>query len=309
MKSFLLKRIKWLIAIILLFSLTGYLSTRHWTFELTSHFKVQYFVLSIFCVFICLWLRQWAWASLSLLGLILNGIVVLPWYFPSLENHTQNDSLSILLSNVNIENKNYSALIQLVVAEKPDILIVQEGNKEWIKHLKVLEKTLPYVEAPHKSYFFGIVIFSRFPFEETQMLSLGRSGRESILAKIKINHKMLSLLTTHPLPPITEGLFEHRNSQLFEVKSFIKQLASPKMLIGDLNTSMWSPFYSQLTQETGLINTRQGFGILPTWPTFLPVLMIPIDHCLVSPDIKVIKIKTGESIGSDHLPLIVELAI
>ncbi|HIE00036.1 MAG TPA: hypothetical protein EYP59_07065 [Thiotrichaceae bacterium] len=67
MKSFLLKRIKWLIAIILLFSLTGYLGTRHWTFELTSHFKVQYFVLSIFCVFICLWLRQWAWASLSCL--------------------------------------------------------------------------------------------------------------------------------------------------------------------------------------------------------------------------------------------------
>jgi len=56
---------------------------------------------------------------------------VLPWYFPSVENHTQNDSLSILLSNVNIKNKNYSALIQLVVAEKPDILIVQEGNKDF----------------------------------------------------------------------------------------------------------------------------------------------------------------------------------
>ncbi|HEW97060.1 MAG: endonuclease/exonuclease/phosphatase family protein [Candidatus Parabeggiatoa sp. nov. 3] len=309
MKPFFLKRIKWLVAIILLFSLTGYLGTRHWTFELTSHFKVQYFALSVLCVLICLWLRQWGWASLSLLGLIINGIVVLPWYFPSVQNHIQNHSLSILLSNVNIKNKNYSALVQLVAAENPDILIVQEGNRHWIKHLKVLEKTLPYVEAPPNSYFFGTVIYSRFPFEETQMLSLGRSGRESILVKIKINHKMVSLLTTHPLPPIPEGLFEHRNSQLFEVQSFIKQLPTPKMLIGDLNISMWSPFYSQLTQETRLINARQGFGILPTWPTFLPVLMIPIDHCLVSPDIKVMKIKTGESIGSDHLPLIVEVAI
>jgi endonuclease/exonuclease/phosphatase (EEP) superfamily protein YafD len=309
MKPFFLKRIKWLVAIILLFSLTGYLGTRHWTFELTSHFKVQYFALSVLCVLICLWLRQWGWASLSLLGLIINGIVVLPWYFPSVQNHIQNHSLSILLSNVNIKNKNYSALVQLVAAENPDILIVQEGNRHWIKHLKVLEKTLPYVEAPPNSYFFGTVIYSRFPFEETQMLSLGRSGRESILVKIKINHQMVSLLTTHPLPPITEGLFEHRNSQLFEVQSFIKQLPTPKMLIGDLNISMWSPFYSQLIQETRLINARQGFGILPTWPTFLPVLMIPIDHCLVSPDFKVIKIKTGESIGSDHLPLIVEVAI
>ncbi len=38
-------------------------------------------------------------------------------------------------------------------------------------------------------------------------------------------------------------------------------------------------------------------------------LMMPIDHCLVSSDIRVIGVQTGEDVGSDHLPLLVELEI
>jgi endonuclease/exonuclease/phosphatase family metal-dependent hydrolase len=38
-------------------------------------------------------------------------------------------------------------------------------------------------------------------------------------------------------------------------------------------------------------------------------LMIPIDHCLVSSDIRVITLRTGRNIGSDHLPIIVDMVI
>ena len=68
---------------------------------------------------------------------------------------------------------------------------------------------------------------------------------------------------------------------------------------------------SSFVERTKLVNVRMGFGLLPSWPTFVffKWLMLPLDHCLVSDDIRVADARTGEPIGSDHLPLIVETRI
>ena len=70
---------------------------------------------------------------------------------------------------------------------------------------------------------------------------------------------------------------------------------------------MWSIDYEKFINITKLKNSRMGVGILPTWPA--PVPLIPIDHVLVSSDIKVRNISVGRDIGSDHLPLIVDLIL
>ena len=91
----------------------------------------------------------------------------------------------------------------------------------------------------------------------------------------------------------------------------LRNLPGPKICVGDLNITPWSPYYRSFVEQTKLLNVREGFGLLPSWPTFVffKWLMIPLDHCLVSEDIRVADVKTGEPIGSDHLPLIVELEL
>jgi endonuclease/exonuclease/phosphatase (EEP) superfamily protein YafD len=56
---------------------------------------------------------------------------------------------------------------------------------------------------------------------------------------------------------------------------------------------------------------RKGFGLLPTWTTGNRVapLKLPVDHCLVSPDLTVLGVEHGPALGSDHLPLVVRLAV
>jgi endonuclease/exonuclease/phosphatase (EEP) superfamily protein YafD len=91
----------------------------------------------------------------------------------------------------------------------------------------------------------------------------------------------------------------------------LRGLPAPKICVGDLNITPWSPYYRDFVERTNLADVGKGFGILPSWPTFLLFkwLMLPLDHCLVSDDIRVADVKTGESNGSDHLPLIVELEL
>jgi endonuclease/exonuclease/phosphatase (EEP) superfamily protein YafD len=91
----------------------------------------------------------------------------------------------------------------------------------------------------------------------------------------------------------------------------LRNLPGPKICVGDLNITPWSPYYRSFVERTKLVNVRNGFGLLPSWPTFLffKCLMLPLDHCLVSDDIRVADAQTGEPIGSDHLPLIVEIEL
>jgi endonuclease/exonuclease/phosphatase (EEP) superfamily protein YafD len=64
-----------------------------------------------------------------------------------------------------------------------------------------------------------------------------------------------------------------------------------------------------LEAGTGLVNATLESGLRPTWPTRPALARIPIDHFLLSDHLNVASIRTGPDIGSDHLPLILDLAV
>ena len=81
------------------------------------------------------------------------------------------------------------------------------------------------------------------------------------------------------------------------------------MVVGDLNTSPWSPVFHDLLRASGLRDGRAGHGIQPTWPSLFPLLWTPIDHCLVSRGLIVQRFQRGPYVGSDHFPLIVDITL
>jgi len=76
------------------------------------------------------------------------------------------------------------------------------------------------------------------------------------------------------------------------------------MLAGDFNTTPWAPGYRELLAA----DLRDGERALASWPAFLPFPVIPIDHVLVSKELRVLSKRRGPPLGSDHYPIVVELA-
>ena len=130
-----------------------------------------------------------------------------------------------------------------------------------------------------------------------------------MIATLDIDGDTLHLAGTHPTIPLGQRLYSDRNTQLASIADLFEGRDGSLMLVGDLNLSQWDINYRLLEENTGLRNTRIGFGVVPTWPTFMPFAMIPIDHILVSDDLSVVETRSGPRIGSDHLPLIVTIAL
>lgn len=310
---------------IIVTTLISVVSSLRWNIflELLSPFKFQYFLLNLLLFGLLLLTRHKNLIIISLFCLSIVLAEIAPWYIPQTRieiNHPA--KLRVLSSNVNVENQKYPQLLSLVRREKPDVAVFMEIHQDWVKQLDTLKDILPYAIVKANPYNLGIAVYSKRPLENASLAFLGTTQNPSIVGKLNINGQIVSLVAAHPPPPIKSALFKARNQQLEAIGKYIKSLSTPVIVTGDLNITMWSPYYKRLMSQAGLKNARQGFGLVPTWPLktnyppyskmpalFTRLFSIPIDHCLISPEIKVAKIRAGSYVGSDHRPLITDLVL
>lgn len=286
--------------------------------ELISHFQVQYFALTLILTAIVLFLGRKRLALLLLFCSAILSTQILPWYLPP----TAGDAVSYRVLSANLNRNNYDAerVLDWVKAEQPDLALFMEVNEAMADQLASLESSLPYSSRQKDAANLDMEIYSKLPLNNLQ---LQKFGTESInlTAQLQAAGQPISLVAIHPLPPFKGEYFRDRNRLLSTVSEYVQAQSDPVLLLGDLNITMWSPYYRLLIRQSGLRNTRKGIGILPTWPVqpvfgilsdhkaLLKPVQIPIDHCLVSPELTVAGMHVGTDIGSDHLPIVVDFSI
>ena len=83
----------------------------------------------------------------------------------------------------------------------------------------------------------------------------------------------------------------------------------PLIAAGDYNATIWHQELRELL-DTGLTDAAEhvGKGLATTWKG-APILETPIDHVLVSDEVTVLDVHVGEGRGSDHRPVIADLAV
>lgn len=287
----------------------GFFGRFSWILDLLSHFRVQYLLGLGGLGLVFLVFRHRRPAAVFLGFAALNLCPILPLYVrekgPAVPaGHT----LRAMLLNVNTERGDPERVREVIQAVDPDVVVLEEISSRWVRNLEWLAKTHPHSSTQPREDNFGIGLFSRFPLVQADTVYIGDAGVPSIIARIETGEGPLVVIATHPLPPGGAEYSRWRNEQLEKLPEHIPA-SVPVLLLGDLNVTPWNHQFRRLLKRSGLKDSAQGRGVQPTWPSDIPLLLIPIDHCLHSPDIFVSGRKTGPDVGSDHYPVIVDFGI
>lgn len=290
-------------------AIAGYLGRLGWLFELASHFRLQYGVLLAASTLAYLIARcprvALATGMLSAANLCLVASVGTP---PPRPHDRQ--VVRAVVCNVRAINRQHERVVEFVRASKADLVLLVEVNFDWSDAINALDAEYPYGDHSPAFRNWGIALLSRLPLEDVRMDMIGgRSPSLAVVARLAVEGRPLTVIGAHPFSPISPSHFAKRNRQLASVASLARKQSGAVMLFGDLNTSPWSPYFQDLLSASGLRDSRQGFGIQATWPVAFPPARIPIDHCLVSPEIAVHERHIGPDVGSDHLPVIVDFSL
>jgi endonuclease/exonuclease/phosphatase (EEP) superfamily protein YafD len=99
-----------------------------------------------------------------------------------------------------------------------------------------------------------------------------------------------------------------RDQVFRDAARWVEHTRTAAIIAGDFNATPWSGAFERLRNEAGLDDSSLGFGVQPSWPSWLGPLGIPIDHCLYTGALAATARSIGPALGSDHRALTVELA-
>jgi endonuclease/exonuclease/phosphatase (EEP) superfamily protein YafD len=288
----------------------GYFGIWWWVLDLCSHFRPLLALVLIPVALLLCWRKHAVLSVVSLGAIVLNFLAIAPYlYIPRPEGPPATaQRLKIFHANVLAPNNNYEQLLTQIIAENPDVITLTELTPGWMNGLAALKTQYPYVVHNETQDRFGLAIWSRYPIVRKEPQYLGAQERCAILAQLQLERRCLSVVATHPWSPRNEDWAQSRDRQLERLGQHIAAESGPVVLMGDLNVTPWSHGFQYLQALSELRDSQLDQGLAPTWPASSPI-RIPIDHCLVSEKVHVLRRNTGEDFGSDHLPLIVMVAV
>lgn len=313
---------RWLNGIAIAFFLSwlsGRLLGRFYPFELFSHFEVQYHALAYGLLGLqLLWSLIYPKRNRSGWVLVPFLVVASVIYFKNTD-WVPGDSgtnpprasgdVRIFHANVLYTRVDYESTLALIRAQRPNLYVLQEMTPRSIRLVTArLRKEFPHWFACWSKGPCWTLVGSRTPIQVDQ--ELVRQAR-LIALTTQIGGRPMSLITVHPRTPLLPSWFRERNSQLMLAAQQARRNALPMVLLGDFNISVFSPVYKAIfgtpTESAGVLQAARRTMTQPTWPTFFPFLLIPIDHAFVNGGFRPLSFQTLDHPGSDHRAVVVDL--
>ena len=278
--------------------------------DVFNHFVPMYCLCILTGIVLAAVVRSPRIAIVGIVAILVTAPRVLYLYVPSASAGADStEPLRIMIANVNYENRQHDHTIELIDAwGDPDILVFPEFMKRWDIALEVIEDRYPYkLRDGITDKLYGVAVYSRIPMEVVEVdvpPVMNYRYIVSVVGGVEWNGERVHLVSIHPRSINIPQRVDHI-PQMRALNDLLQSLPRPVILAGDFNSTPWSPNMNDIIENNGLIDIRQGHGLQPTWPVYVPIL--PIDGALISDDLNVTHLEVGPNIKSDHYPLLVEI--
>ena len=270
-------------------------------------------------------LVSWPWTSPELI-FVLALVVVLLWqlswvwhYLPIAAAEVESCSepfgaanrVSLLTANVLQTSKDAEGFLETIAAVEPDLVLAVEIDEWWCARL---EDGLA-ARYPHKLLYplstgYGMALFSRLELVEPAIRFLVDEAVPSIKVRVRLRSgSLVDVFGVHPQPPAPLQDSAQRDAELVRVGREISRKRRPAIVLGDLNDVAWSPTTTRFKEIGGLVDPRRGRGFFNTYPARLPGLRYPLDYVFHTSHFKVCEMRVLPRFRSDHLALVVALAL
>lgn len=242
------------------------------------------------------------------LALLQAGFLLLPITRAGERDAGRTPTLRLLTFNVHVGNDRFDEIADYVLSSGADTVALQELS------CSASDLLIPKLKRHYPHAFvspgecFGIALLTKRPMLATgQVVVAPRQRPLLVWARFDWGGAPLAVTTAHLIPPLAP------NDQASQVTRLIGHVASLKteaqVVAGDFNLTPFSWNFARLN-NAGLgqhVNYRTTWT--PIWAAdWLPPLLT-IDNVFTTRNVAAMRVTIGPALGSDHRPVIADLAL
>lgn len=274
--------------------------------ELASILRPQYVLLLGASAVAAALLRRFPVALAALLLAVVN-LLALGLGSPASKSPSAGpDRMRLLVLNVQQGNDEYDSVARLIDESDADLVGLLELTHAWATGLQPALEQFPYQRSELRGGAYAIGLYSRLPFDAASIQRYPEDGPPTVVASVPIGREHVDLVLTHIHTPFAGAIHRRQLDALSEIRD---QLGDRLVVCGDFNTAPWSDSLQHFISTSGLRSTHDNLGFSGTWPAGIPFLRVPIDNCLISEGLNLLDRRVGPNVGSDHLPLLIDLGL
>lgn len=220
-------------------------------------------------------------------------------------------ALRVMTANLLAPNRHTDVTVREILETRPDVLVVEELTPEWLDALAAggVTDALPFGYILPRDDCFGIGILSRRPLTSREAIDL--DGVPLLRATLDVDGRAVTVLAAHTLPPRTRDYARVWDHQMQTLSELVERERGAVVLLGDLNATAQARNYERLVSgRLRGAHEDRGRGLATTWPNgVFPLPPIRLDHVLVSRELAVRDVRELAPNGSDHVPVVADLAV